>query len=121
DGLEGDVAPGTPTQPFSVGESQRGDLTLVVGAGVADVQGRTVGIAAPQATSSDLKRLNDLFEKGDMEQLRKEADAVLAKDPKLGGALSLRGVAMWKLGRAAEAADTMRQAIAVIPDQTGIQ
>jgi tetratricopeptide (TPR) repeat protein len=121
DTLDTDVAPGATPPSFQLGGSQRGDLTLVLGPGVEDIQGRTVGVAAAEATSASLKRLNDLFAQGDMKKLLVEADAALAKDPGLGGAVYLRGVALWKLGKPAEAADAIRKAITIIPDQAGIQ
>jgi tetratricopeptide (TPR) repeat protein len=121
DNINTDVAAGTLAPSFQIGESQRGDLTLVLGPGLQDVQGRSVNVAAATATSASLKRLNDIFAQGDMHRLLEEADAALAKDPDLGGAIYLRAVAQWKLGKPAEAADTMRKAIAVLPDQPGIQ
>jgi tetratricopeptide (TPR) repeat protein len=121
DQLDTDVADGTLPPSFKVAASQRADLTLVLGPGLKDVQGRSVGVAAAKATSSELKRLNDLFAKGEMSQLLKESDAVLVKDPQLGGAMYLRGVALWKLGRIAEGVEAIRKAAGLIPDQEGIQ
>lgn len=121
DNLDTDVALGTLPPSFQVSGSQRGDLSLVLGPGLEDVQGRSVSVAAATATSASLKRLNELFAQGDMKRLLEEADAALAKDPQLGGAVYLRAVALWKLGKPGEAADGMRKAIAIIPDQPGIQ
>ena len=87
---------------------------------VEDVQGRAVSIQAAAATSSALKKLNELFAGGDMTAVLAEADRVLAEDPNLGGAHYLRAVALWKLGRPGDAVASIRRAEELIPDQPGI-
>lgn len=118
--LDVDVARGQYPPPFEVSPSQRADVTLVLGPPLEDVQGRAVSIQAAAATSSALKKLNELFARGDMKAVLAEADRLLADDPKLGGAHYLRAVALWKLGRPGDAVASIRTAEELIPDQPGI-
>lgn len=105
---------------FEVFSSQRADIKLVVtratGAGLPS----TAEIQAARESSAELKKLNDLFTRGDMQALLAEADRVLAANPDLGGAHYLRGVALWKSGKAAEAVPALRRAFELAPDQPGI-
>lgn len=118
--LDVDVQPGQYPPPFQVSPSQRADVTLTLGPAVEDAQGRAVSIRAAAATSSALRTLNDLFAAGDMKAVLAEADRLIAKDPKLGGAHYLRALALWKLGRAGDAAEAIGRAEETVPDQPGI-
>ena len=115
-----EVPLGAKAPVFSVGGSQRADVKLVVGqAAVAGVQG-AAAIQAARATSASLQKLNDLFTHGDMTALLAESEKVLESKPALGGALYLRGVALWKTGRPEEAVTVLRKAAEQVPDQPGI-
>jgi tetratricopeptide (TPR) repeat protein len=115
-----EVPRGQYAPPFQVSPSQRADLTLTLGPPVEDAQGRSVSIQAATATSSALRNLNDLFAAGDMTAVLAEADRLLAKDPKLGGAHYLRAVALWRLGRPEDAAGSIGKAAEFVPDQAGL-
>ena len=118
--LDVDVALGQYPPPFQVSPSQRADVTLVLGPPLEDAQGRAVSIQAAAATSSALKKLNEIFAGKDMKAVLAEADRVLAEDPRLGGAHYLRAVALWKLGRPGDAVASIRTAAEIVPDQSGI-
>ena len=118
--LDVDVPRGQYPPPFQVSSSQRADVTLTLGPPVEDAQGRAVSIQAASATSSALHKLNDLFAAGDMNAVLAEADRLLAKDPKLGGAHYLRAVALWRLGRPGDAVEAIRRAAEFVPDQPGL-
>jgi len=67
-----------------------------------------------------LKDMSDHYAAGEYEAVVAAADALLAEKPNIGPAVYLRGVALWKLARLAEAHATLEQALGLVPDQPGI-
>jgi len=67
-----------------------------------------------------LKDMSDHYAAGDYEAVVAASDALLAEKPDVGPAVYLRGVALWKLARLAEAHATLERALELVPDQPGI-
>jgi tetratricopeptide (TPR) repeat protein len=120
--METEIPPGTLPPLFEVRASQRAYLKLHVAPPESGEQvGAAVSVAQAVASSEELKQLNDLLQRGEFEGLLAAADAVLAKEPDLGGAIYLRGVALWKLGRTDEAAAALELAIETAPEQPAVR
>jgi tetratricopeptide (TPR) repeat protein len=120
--METEIPPGTLPPSFEVRSSQRAYLKLHVAPPESGEQvGAAVNVAQAVASSEELKELNRLLELGEFEDLLAAADAVLAKEPDLGGAIYLRGVALWRLGRNDESAAALELAVEAAPDQSGVR
>jgi tetratricopeptide (TPR) repeat protein len=105
---------------FEIPPMSRSELRLVVGE-VALPQGPAAGISAAADPTGALERLNALFELARWEELKAESEGLLADHPELGGAVYLRGVALWKTGQLGQAADVLRRAAAMAPEQPGVR
>lgn len=114
-----DSVPENGVPPISVSGLQRGELNLVIGS-VAQAK-EAMKTAAVKDATGRLKGLNALFEQQKWEELIPEADNVLAKYPDLGGAVYLKGIAYWKLGKIDDAVATFNLALEKAPDQPGIR
>lgn len=69
----------------------------------------------------DLARLSELYEAGDMDAVIALADEVLARDGRVGPAYYLRGVALLRKGRAADAKTALELALELVPSQPGVR
>jgi tetratricopeptide (TPR) repeat protein len=73
-----------------------------------------------QGASGELEILNALFDLGDWDELLKRSETHLAEQPDDGGAVYLRGIALWRTGRLEEAVAHLERAMVLVPDQPGI-
>jgi tetratricopeptide (TPR) repeat protein len=120
--MTSEIVPGTLPPFFEVGPSQRAEITLHVGASDPGERAEEgVSVAQAIATSRELEQLNALMASGDMPGLLAAADQVLSEQPQLAGALYLRGVALWKLGRLDPATVALERASAIDPAQPGVR
>jgi tetratricopeptide (TPR) repeat protein len=87
-------------------------LTLVVvPRGSAEARERELVLSSPELSAAA-----KLYNKGEYEQAVDEAERVLAGNPELDEAFYIRGVALEKLGRYAEAESVLQQAAGRMPD-----
>lgn len=99
----------------------RGDMRITVAEIVESAADQgSVGLAGLADAGGDLAALNALFDLSKWDELLARSEAVLADNPDLGGAHYLRGVALWRTGSLDAAADHLRRACDLIPDQPGI-
>ncbi|MDX1388539.1 MAG: hypothetical protein R3344_05090, partial [Acidobacteriota bacterium] len=113
-----DAHPETGFQPIDFPPGERVTLELVV----ADkaFQSELKQAVAVVEAEGELKKMMELYEQRDMEGVLVEADGILAESPDLGQAVYMRGVALWQLGRYAEAVEGLRRAKVLLPDQQGL-
>jgi tetratricopeptide (TPR) repeat protein len=108
---------GLPEVRFPPGQRVQIDLVVTSQAYQKELKQQIAVVEAKGA----LKKIAELYEQRDMEGVLAEADRLLAEKPELGQALYMRGVALWQLGRPAEAVEALREALVVIPEQPGIR
>lgn len=110
-----------PTQglpPVEIRPSQLVQLDLVVATKEKQAElTREVGMIEARGK---LEKSSELYAAGDMEGVVASTEALLADDPELGGAHYLRGAALSRLGRTAEAEQALRKAVELVPDQPGV-
>lgn len=108
---------------FSVSTGKTTEVHIYVGKGTKDAEGKPMPQQnlKPGEAPPVLGKAVKLFEAGDMPGLLAETDQLIAKDPKLGEAHYLRGVALWKTGKPDQAVPALRQALTLVPKQPGVQ
>ncbi len=105
--------------PFAIGARQQVELQVVVARKGAGDQ--AVGEPALAKSAETAKKLLELYQSGQVERVVSEADALLQRDPELGAAHYLRGLALLKLQRPEEAEASLRRALALSADPTGLE
>jgi tetratricopeptide (TPR) repeat protein len=115
-----EVPPGIKPTPFQVRQGFRLDLKIELAA-TEQEQAAQRSLAAALEESAKLRELNALYEQGRMEQLAAEAAALVERDPDLGGAWYLLGVARWQGGDHEPAVSAFRRALALSPEQPGVR
>lgn len=103
---------------FEVAEGHVVQVQIVAGAANAQEEARA-RVEAP-ATTPDLAPVVAAYREGDFARVLEEAAKVLQKQPDLGPAHFMRGVALWRTGHADEAVVALRRAAELVPDQPGL-
>ncbi len=114
------LEPGDPIPTFNATTLMRYTVNLVVKKAAPGEIPDESTIASAKGNSPILKRLNELFEAEDWPTLLVEADQALEGNPDLGGAYYLRGIALWRTGKTAEAVESMREAAELLEGQEGL-
>jgi tetratricopeptide (TPR) repeat protein len=118
DQLQADAHPTDGLPSISVRPHRTVVLELVVAP--REVQRKLALDVAVNESRGPLKEMSDLYAAGDYEAVVAQGDALLADKPEIGQAIYLRGVALWKLERLAEAHESLSEAVMRVPDQEGI-
>jgi tetratricopeptide (TPR) repeat protein len=119
-----EVKPGVGVTPLTAQPFMRASLELVV-AKAETARPTEAEIATAKDASGLLADLNDLFLQNDWATLIAEAERVIRENPDvgddLGGAHYLKGIAQWKTDDLDAAANSLRRAYEMIPQQDGIR
>lgn len=114
DRTAGQTAPADAPE-FEVADGHTVQVQIVAGA-VAPAQAQPQA----QAAAPELAAAAAAYRQGDFARVLEETAKVLAKQPDLGPAHFMRGVALWRTGRADEAIAPLRRAAELVPDQPGL-
>ncbi len=117
--FEGAAHPEEGLPPIQITGGMHHTLNLVA-ASVAEREKYVQQIAIVEA-KGELKTVSELFAANDMEGVLRETEQLLDKNPDLGPAVYLRGVALGRMGKLVEAERFLRRAWDLIPEQPGIQ
>jgi len=111
------VTQGVPNLTFPLASR----VTIVLTVGPRPQMPEGVGsLHGAQGATGELEVLNALFDLGQWDQLLERSEEHLAQQPDDGGAVYLRGIALWRTGSLEQAVEHLRRAQELVPDQPGI-
>ncbi len=112
--MDGHPDKGAGPVPFS-GRNELILSLIVAGRESEQAQGKALAFVAPELNES-VKQ----YEKGKFERVVELTETIIADNPDLGEAQYMRGIALQRLGRHADAVPSLERAVERIPDHPGI-